>query len=105
MFFAIHNTAKRIYQYSLPGQLESLRSLAKEQLQINLILLKNTQAYISDVFKMRVYAEKIQDQFCSLGIQEENKPQSEKAYSSILVFRQNNPSGGSKKNKKNKKTC
>jgi hypothetical protein len=97
MFFAIHNTAKRIYQYSLPSQLASLRSLAKEQLQINLILLKNTQAYISDVFKMRVYAEKIHDQFCSLGIQEENKPQSKKAYSSILVFRQNNPRGGSKK--------
>ncbi|KAI8886314.1 hypothetical protein K501DRAFT_163385, partial [Backusella circina FSU 941] len=72
MFFAIHSTAKRIYQYALPSHLASFRSLAKEQLQINLILLKNTQAYIADVFKMRVYAEKIQDQFRSLGIEKEN---------------------------------
>ncbi|KAI8881802.1 hypothetical protein K501DRAFT_286197 [Backusella circina FSU 941] len=89
MFFAIHNTAKRIYQYVLPSQLASLRSLAKEQLQINLILLENTQAYISDVFKMRIYAEKIKDQFRSLGIEKANKSESNTLSSTILVFRQN----------------
>ncbi|CAO3633108.1 unnamed protein product [Cunninghamella echinulata] len=40
MFFAIHNTASRIYQYKTNWQ-----KWAKEQLQMNLILLKSTPAY------------------------------------------------------------
>ncbi|KAI9365063.1 hypothetical protein BD770DRAFT_377687 [Pilaira anomala] len=64
MFFAIHNTAKRIYQYNR----SEFIALAKDQLQINLILLKSTQAYAHDVFKMKIYADKIQDQFTRMKI-------------------------------------
>lgn len=60
MFFAIHNTAKRIYAYE---HVPELKPYAREQLWINLSLLKGTQAYINDVFKVRIYAEKIEQQF------------------------------------------
>ncbi|KAI9306969.1 hypothetical protein BJ944DRAFT_247759 [Cunninghamella echinulata] len=63
MFFAIHNTASRIYQYKTNWQ-----KWAKEQLQMNLILLKSTQAYVNDVFQMRAYAEKIEQQFEKMGL-------------------------------------
>ncbi|KAI8993176.1 hypothetical protein BDB01DRAFT_775437 [Pilobolus umbonatus] len=66
MFFAIHNSAKRIYQYqSTPT---NLRTYAEEQLKINLMLLKSTQAYAHDVFKMRLYAGMIEDQFHRMNI-------------------------------------
>ncbi|GAN00935.1 hypothetical protein MAM1_0003d00363 [Mucor ambiguus] len=64
MFFAIHNTAKRILQYNT----EQFNEYAQEQLKINLIMLKNTQAYTHDVFKMKIYAQKIQDQFTRMNI-------------------------------------
>lgn len=67
MFFAIHNTAKRIYSFSGAAQ---LKSLSEEQLRMNLVLLRGTQAYINDVFKMRLYAEKIEEQFRDLNISE-----------------------------------
>lgn len=66
MFFSIHNTAKRIYQYN--DNNKRFQNYAQEQLKINLMLLKSTQAYAHDVFKMKVYAEKIQDQFARLKI-------------------------------------
>ncbi|KAL9553936.1 hypothetical protein MBANPS3_003052 [Mucor bainieri] len=64
MFFAIHNTAKRIRQYNT----KEFNALAEEQLKINLIMLKSTQAYTHDVFKMKMYAQKIQDQFTRMNI-------------------------------------
>ncbi|KAK4520794.1 uncharacterized protein ATC70_006674 [Mucor velutinosus] len=64
MFFAIHNTAKRILQYDK----EEFNAHAQEQLKINLIMLKSTQAYTHDVFKMKIYAQKIQDQFTRMNI-------------------------------------
>ncbi|KAI7891830.1 uncharacterized protein EV154DRAFT_506633 [Mucor mucedo] len=64
MFFAIHNTAKRIFQYNQ----KQFKGYAEEQLKINLMLLKSTQAYVHDVFKMKIYAEKIQDQFTRMKI-------------------------------------
>ncbi|ORZ00382.1 hypothetical protein BCR43DRAFT_485126 [Syncephalastrum racemosum] len=60
MFFAIHNTAKRIYAYD---HVPELKPYARDQLWMNLSLLKGTQAYINDVFKVRIYAEKIEQQF------------------------------------------
>ncbi|KAI8150331.1 hypothetical protein BJV82DRAFT_586788 [Fennellomyces sp. T-0311] len=70
MFFAINNTARRIYGYNS----HSLRSFAEEQLRINLMLLRGTQAYINDVFKMRFYAEKIEQQFRELRISLDTAP-------------------------------
>lgn len=64
MFFAIHNTAKRILQYDTP----QFNAYAEEQLKINLMLLKSTQAYAHDVFKMKMYAQIIQDQFTRMKI-------------------------------------
>ncbi|CAO3610658.1 unnamed protein product [Mucor fragilis] len=64
MFFAIHNTAKRILQYDTV----QFNAYAEEQLKINLIMLKSTQAYTHDVFKMKMYAQKIQDQFTRMHI-------------------------------------
>ncbi|KAF1806747.1 hypothetical protein V8B55DRAFT_1592666 [Mucor lusitanicus] len=64
MFFAIHNTAKRILQYDTP----EFNTHAREQLKINLIMLKSTQAYTHDVFKVKIYAQKIQDQFTRMNI-------------------------------------
>lgn len=64
MFFTIHNTAKRIYQHNQV----SFKGYAEEQLIINLRLLKSTQAYAHDVFKLKMYAEKIQDQFTRLKL-------------------------------------
>ncbi|KAI7905109.1 uncharacterized protein BX663DRAFT_430641 [Cokeromyces recurvatus] len=69
MFLAIHNTAKRIFNYddtlSVNGK---IKSYAEEQLKINLMLLKSTQAYAHDVFKMKMYAQRIQDQFSRMKI-------------------------------------
>lgn len=67
MFFAIHNTAMRIYRYER-GPAVSLKAYARDQLRINLMLLKGTQAYANDLFKVRLYAEKIEQQFNDLGI-------------------------------------
>lgn len=64
MFFAIHNTAKRILQYNT----HRFEPYAEEQLKINLMLLKSTQAYAHDVFQMKIYAQKIQDQFTRMKI-------------------------------------
>ncbi|KAG2190769.1 hypothetical protein INT46_000711 [Mucor plumbeus] len=64
MFFAIHNTAKRILQY----ETHQFETYAEEQLKINLMLLKSTQAYAHDVFQMKIYAQKIQDQFTRMKI-------------------------------------
>ncbi|KAI8338320.1 hypothetical protein EDC96DRAFT_523370 [Choanephora cucurbitarum] len=64
MFFAIHNTAKRAFQYSIAP----FKHYAEEQLKINLMLLKSTQAYVHDVFKMKIYAQKIEDQLNSMKI-------------------------------------
>ncbi|KAI8098983.1 uncharacterized protein BX664DRAFT_320092 [Halteromyces radiatus] len=63
MFFAIHNTASRIYQYHTRHRTSKWQKLARQQLQMNLLLLKGTPAYANDVFKMRMYAEKIEQQF------------------------------------------
>ncbi|KAI7861320.1 hypothetical protein BDF14DRAFT_1861453 [Spinellus fusiger] len=69
MFFAIHNTAKSIYQYKESGAVNAkLRGYACDQLKMNLTLLRGTQAYINDVFKVRYYAEKIEEQFKIIGI-------------------------------------
>ncbi|KAI9248780.1 hypothetical protein BDA99DRAFT_590355, partial [Phascolomyces articulosus] len=78
MFFAIHNTAKRIFMYNRIDDIQSqqqqlqlqhhLNRFAEEQLRINLKLLRGTQAYINDVFKVRLYAEKIEQQFRDLRI-------------------------------------
>jgi hypothetical protein len=70
MFFAIHNTAKRIFQYNQV----KFKGYAEGQLKINLMLLKSTQAYAHDVFKMKIYAEKIQDQFNRLNIEYKDPP-------------------------------
>lgn len=67
MFFAIHNTAIRIYNTNLRNS--KWQGPAKEQLQMNLVLLKGTQAYVNDVFQMRVYAEKIEQQFAHMGLE------------------------------------
>ncbi|KAL0095888.1 hypothetical protein F4703DRAFT_1827264 [Phycomyces blakesleeanus] len=70
MFFAIHNTAKRIYHYNLGDDKVStdLKAYACDQLRMNLTLLRGTQAYVNDVFKVRFYAEKIEEQFRNTGI-------------------------------------
>jgi hypothetical protein len=74
MFFAIHNTAKRIFQYNT-ALTNQFKPYAEEQLKINLMLLKSTQAYAHDVFKMKIYAQKIQDQFTRMNVTvEELKP-------------------------------
>jgi hypothetical protein len=77
MFFAIHNTAKRIFQYD---NFQHLKPLATEQLKINLMLLKSTQAYRHDVFKMKIYAVKIQDQFTRMNLTTED------ANNTLLTF-------------------
>ncbi|KAG0168209.1 hypothetical protein DFQ28_005195 [Apophysomyces sp. BC1034] len=62
MFFAIHNTAKRIFQYgSVTGRANQFRPYAQDQLRINLTLLRGTQAYANDVYQARVYVEKIEE--------------------------------------------
>ncbi|KAI8643610.1 hypothetical protein BD408DRAFT_414568 [Parasitella parasitica] len=81
MFFAIHNTAKRILQYGI----RQFQPYAEEQLKINLLLLKSTQAYAHDVFKMKIYAQKIQDQFTRMNI---SIPMSNPSVGSITVFKQ-----------------
>lgn len=81
MFFAIHNTAKRIFQYDQ----KQFKVFAEEQLKINLMLLKSTQAYAHDVFKMKIYAEKIQDQFTRMKIYI-TRPQ----VGESIIFRRNN---------------
>ncbi|KAI8371393.1 uncharacterized protein BYT42DRAFT_580082 [Radiomyces spectabilis] len=68
MFFAIHNTAKRIYQYGDDDTTATFRAYARDQLRMNLVLLRGTQAYVNDVFKMRFYAARIEEQFQHLGI-------------------------------------
>jgi hypothetical protein len=92
MFFAIHNTAKRIFQYNQV----KFKEYAEEQLKINLMLLKSTQAYAHDVFKMKMYAEKIQDQFTRMKI--DYKPSNNRidvskrvknVQPSFIVFKQN----------------
>ncbi|KAJ8660988.1 hypothetical protein O0I10_003210 [Lichtheimia ornata] len=116
MFFAIHNTAKRIYSYS---GAEQLKSLSEEQLRMNLLLLRGTQAYINDVFKMRLYAEKIEEQFRDLRISEATDLSSfstgtlQPALANyapttglgprIFVFRQQNTTRRSRPNKASKK--
>jgi hypothetical protein len=105
MFFAIHNTAKRIFQY----QQQEFKSYAEEQLKINLFLLKSTQAYAHDVFKMKIYAEKIQDQFHRLSINiEKKKVTGVVTGGDTFVFRRNPHHSGSCHNhlnhKKNNKT-
>lgn len=67
MFFAIHNTAKRIFQYNTVLT-DQFKPYAEEQLKINLMLLKSTQAYAHDVFKMKIYAQKIQGQFERMNV-------------------------------------
>ncbi|KAG2222531.1 hypothetical protein INT45_002662 [Circinella minor] len=74
MFFAIHNTAKRIYMYNFNNKGKKKHSLdrfAEEQLRINLKLLRGTQAFVNDVFKVRLYAVKIEQQFRDLRIKVE----------------------------------
>ncbi|RCH94589.1 hypothetical protein CU097_007127 [Rhizopus azygosporus] len=96
MFLAIHNTSKRIFQYK---QLHALRSFAEEQLKINLALLKGTQAYTHDAFKMKLYAEMIQNQFDKMNISMEKK---QNAMPQILVFKKD-ASISTKKALKNKR--
>ncbi|KAI8333409.1 hypothetical protein BC941DRAFT_434648 [Chlamydoabsidia padenii] len=69
MFFAIHNTASRIYQYHTKHRSSKWQQWAKQQLQMNLVLLKGTPAYANDVFQMRLYAEKIEQQFVHMGLE------------------------------------
>ncbi|KAI8071454.1 hypothetical protein BC940DRAFT_234804 [Gongronella butleri] len=77
MFFAIHNTASRIYTYFhkmrtnnsyYNANTSKWRRISKDQLPMNFVLLKRSQAYVNDVFKMRFYAENIERQFEQLGI-------------------------------------
>ena len=89
MFFAIHNTAKRIFQYNR----KDFNEFAKEQLKINLTLLKSTQAYAHDVFKMKIYAEKIQEQFRKMKIihftqQQKQQQLAHQQNSTVIVFKQ-----------------
>lgn len=77
MFFAIHNTAIRIYPHL------KFRGIVEEQLRMNWSLLKGTQAYVHDVFKMKLYAQKIQAQLHQLNISVKN-PQDFQT----LVFKQ-----------------
>ncbi|KAI8331762.1 hypothetical protein BC941DRAFT_360058 [Chlamydoabsidia padenii] len=72
MFFAIHNIATRIHQHhhhKNERKYSQWQEWATQQLQMNLVLLKGTQAYVNDVFQMRVYAEKIEQQFAHMGLQ------------------------------------
>ncbi|CAO3688700.1 unnamed protein product [Rhizopus stolonifer] len=96
MFFAIHNTAKRVHQYNF----ESLKTYAEESLKINLSFLKSTQAYVHDVFKMKFYAEKIEEQFTRLNISITEEPKMPR--SQIHVFKQNNSVVTKRNNKKRK---
>lgn len=97
MFFAIHNTAKRIFQYK-HEHTKHLHRFASEQLKINLMLLKSTQAYAHDVFKMKIYAQKIQDQFTRMNLTLEQDTETtpvsmhplQQQQSNIIVFRQDN---------------
>ncbi|ORZ18842.1 hypothetical protein BCR42DRAFT_411691 [Absidia repens] len=68
MFFAIHNMASRIHQHHTRHRISKWQKWARQQLQLNLVLLKGTQAYVNDVFQMRVYAEKIEQQFVHMGL-------------------------------------
>ncbi|CAO3594416.1 unnamed protein product [Absidia cylindrospora] len=68
MFFAIHNMASRIHQHHTRHRISKWQKWARQQLQLNLVLLKGTQAYVNDVFQMRVYAEKIEQQFLHMGL-------------------------------------
>ncbi|KAG1451513.1 hypothetical protein G6F46_011842 [Rhizopus delemar] len=82
MFYTIHNTAKRIHQYNL----DSFKHISEELLKINLTFLKRTQGYIHDVFKMKFYAEQIQNQFKRMNIKEDTENQ-QVTTSQILVFK------------------
>ncbi|KAG1520109.1 hypothetical protein G6F52_007976 [Rhizopus delemar] len=77
MFFAIHNTATRIYPHL------KFKGIVEEQLRMNWSLLKGTQAYVHDVFKMKLYAQKIQDQLHQLNISVKNPQDCQ-----TLVFKQ-----------------
>lgn len=66
MFFAIHNAARQIYMYD--NDEADLKQFAHDQLCMNLMLLRGTQAYANDVFKVRLYAEKIEQEFRDLNI-------------------------------------
>ncbi|KAI9278118.1 hypothetical protein BY458DRAFT_432466 [Sporodiniella umbellata] len=81
MFYAIHNVASRIHQYDM----DSLSALSEEQLKMNFTLLKSTKAYTHDVFKMKLYAEKIQDQLITMNI---STTQSRTQNSQMFVFKQ-----------------
>ncbi|ORX51324.1 hypothetical protein DM01DRAFT_257469 [Hesseltinella vesiculosa] len=73
MFFAIHNVACRIYLYyrhkrpsyrdGFSPIMSKWRKFSREQLRINLCLLKSTQAYANDVYQMRDYAKMIEEKF------------------------------------------
>ncbi|KAI8064328.1 uncharacterized protein B0P05DRAFT_554992 [Gilbertella persicaria] len=81
MFFAIHNTAKRIFQYNIA----QFKYDIEEQFKTNLILLKSTQAYAHDVFKMKMYAKDIEDQLNRMNITVDFK----KYEGNTFVFKQN----------------
>ncbi|KAF7729553.1 hypothetical protein EC973_004228 [Apophysomyces ossiformis] len=69
MFFAIHNTAHKIYIYGLDDtRAQQFQESARRQLQMNLELLCGTQAYENDVFKVRCYAERITQELQRLNI-------------------------------------
>jgi hypothetical protein len=61
MFFAIHNAAKMIYDYSEDD--DSTKDIAREQMLLNNYLLRGTSAFENDLFKLRFYAEKIESDF------------------------------------------
>ncbi|KAI9272540.1 hypothetical protein BY458DRAFT_508558 [Sporodiniella umbellata] len=96
MFFAINNTAKRILRYNI----KPLNQFAEESLRINLSFLKTTQAYVHDVFKMKFYAEKIEEQFSRLGISETKEV--ELSASKFLVFKRDATTKIKRVNKKRK---
>ncbi|KAI9486050.1 MAG: hypothetical protein EXX96DRAFT_547505 [Benjaminiella poitrasii] len=87
MFFAIHNTAKRTFNYGPHLHHGKFRAFAEEQLKINLMLLKSTQAYAHDVFKMKIYAQKIQDQFIRMKISINPLPPSHHVGGNTFVFK------------------
>lgn len=75
LFLAIHNTASRVYQYTLqhPGELAYLRPYAADQLSFNITLMQGTVAYANDTFNVRTCVERCQHEFDQLHLGRQQK--------------------------------
>ncbi|KAI7869323.1 hypothetical protein BDF14DRAFT_1783672 [Spinellus fusiger] len=87
MFFAVHNAAKHIYQYTQTNpSMSFLLPFAKEQLHMNLSIICGTFAYENDIFMLQNYVE-IFEQDLNMGIPISHKIDKTRAFPQKMVFR------------------